>query len=127
MSQAAAEDNAGVIAPAPVFFGAAIVTGYLLEWLFPTRLLSFPYAVALGVLLIVVSITLVLFAAVPLARAHTAFDAREPTTQIVTTRAFKISRNPVYLSLAVLQIGLALASQAAWLLLTAAAAVAITH
>ena len=127
MSQAAAEDNAGVIAPAPVFFGAAIVAGYLLEWLLPTRLLSFPYAVALGTLLIVASIALVLFAVVPLARARTAFDARKPTTRIVTTGAFRISRNPVYLSLALLQVGLAFASLSAWLLLTAVAAVAITH
>ena len=127
MNETAAADSASVIAPAPVFFGAAIVAGYLLEWLFPTRLLSFPYAAALGALSIVVSIALVLFAVVPLARAHTAFDARRPSTRIVTTGAFKISRNPVYLSLALLQVGLALASQAAWLLLTATAAVAITH
>ncbi|MCW5660047.1 MAG: isoprenylcysteine carboxylmethyltransferase family protein [Burkholderiaceae bacterium] len=62
----------------------------------------------------------------PQLRADTAFDARKPTTAIVTTGAFRISRNPTYLSL-LLQVGLAFASHATWLLLTAAAAAAVTH
>lgn len=127
MSPFAAADNAGVLAPAPVFFGVAIAVGYGLEWLLPMSLLSFPYAAALGALLIAVSVALVLFAVVPLSRAQTAFDARKPTTQIVTAGAYRFSRNPVYLSLALLQTGLAFASHSVWLLLTAAAAIAITH
>jgi protein-S-isoprenylcysteine O-methyltransferase Ste14 len=127
MTQTTAADNAGVLAPAPAFFGIAVAVGYGLEWLLPTSLLSVPFAHALGALLIAASVALVLFAVVPLSRAQTAFDARKPTTRIVTTGAYKVSRNPVYLSLALLQAGLAFASQSLWLLLTAAAAVAITH
>jgi protein-S-isoprenylcysteine O-methyltransferase Ste14 len=120
-------ETAGVLAPAPVFFGAAIAAGYLLEWLRPTLLQSFPYATALGLFLIAVSVVLVLCAVVPMSRARTAFDARKPTTTLVTTGAFRISRNPTYLSLLLLQVGLAFASHSAWLLITAAAAAAITH
>ena len=120
-------DHAGVLAPAPVFFGLAIAAGYLLEWIFPTRLLSFPYAFVIGAYLIAGSIALVLFAVVPLSRARTAFDARKPTTALVTTGAFRISRNPTYLSLTLLLIGLALVFRSVWLLATAAVAVAITH
>lgn len=127
MTQATTTDNAGVLAPAPVFFGIAIAAGYLLEWLCPTILLSFPYATALGVSLIIVSIALVLLAVVPLTRAQTAFDASKPTTRIVTTGAFKISRNPTYLSLALLQLGFAFASHSVWLLVTVLPAVAITR
>jgi hypothetical protein len=39
MNQATSNDSAGVLAPAPVFFGISIVTGVLLELLFPTFLL----------------------------------------------------------------------------------------
>lgn len=127
MTQVTATDNAGVLAPAPVFFGIAIAAGYLLGWLLPTMPLSFPYSTAFGVSLIVVSIAVVLLAVVPLSRAQTAFDARKPTTSMVTTGAFKISRNPTYLSLALLQLGLAFASHSVWLLVTALPAVAITH
>ena len=127
MNQATSNDSAGVLAPAPVFFGTTIAAGFLLERLFPMFLLSFPYATAVGALLIVVSVALVLSAVVSLARAHTAFDARKPTTSIVTTGAFKLSRNPTYLSLALLHVGLAFVFQSLWLLGTAAAAIAITH
>lgn len=127
MSHTAGPDNAGVLAPAPVFFGVAIAVGYVLEWLVPTFLLSFPNAALLGALLIAASVALVLFAVVPLSRAQTAIDARKPTTRIVTNGAFRISRNPVYLSLALLQVGLAFALHSVWFLLTAAVAIAITH
>jgi protein-S-isoprenylcysteine O-methyltransferase Ste14 len=86
-----------------------------------------PFAAAIGALLISISVALVLAAVVPLLRAGTAFDARKPTTRLVTKGAFKLSRNPTYLSLALLQTGLALVFQSIWLLGTAAIAVAITH
>lgn len=120
-------DNAGVLAPAPVFFGAAVAIGFLLEWLFPTWLLTFSYSAAVGFFLIAASVVLVVFAVLPLVRARTAFDARRPTTSIVTGGAFSFSRNPTYLALAALQVGLGLLSQSLWIIITAVAAVAITH
>ena len=120
-------DNAGVLAPAPVFFGVAVATGFLLEWLFPTSLLTFPYSAAVGLFLIAASVILVVFAVLPLVRARTAFDARKPTTSVVTEGAFGFSRNPTYVSLAALQVGLAFLSQSLWVIITTVAAVAITH
>ena len=120
-------DNAGVLAPAPVFFGVAVAAGFLLEWLFPTSLLTFPYSAAVGLFLIAASVVLVVFAVLPLVRARTAFDARKPTTSIVTAGAFGFSRNPTYVSLAALQVGLGFLSQSLWVIITAVAAVAITH
>lgn len=122
-----ATDNAGVLAPAPAFFGAAVAVGFFLEWLLPTSLLSFPYGIAVGLTFIAVSVALVLFAVLPLVKARTAFDARKPTISIVTSGAFRISRNPTYLSLALLQVGLAFSFQALWVIITAVAAVAVTH
>lgn len=120
-------DNAGVLAPAPVFFGVAVATGFLLEWLFPTSLLTFPYSAAVGLFLIAASVILVVFSVVPLVRARTAFDARKPTTSVVTEGAFGFSRNPTYVSLATLQVGLGFLSQSLWVIITTVAAVAITH
>lgn len=120
-------DHAGVLAPAPVFFGAAIASGFLLEWLLPTSLLTFANATAVGFALIAISVALVLFAVIPLVNAHTAFYARKPTTSIVTSSAFRISRNPTYLALALLQVGLAFSFHALWVIITVVPAIAITH
>lgn len=127
MSPPMTNESAGVIAPAPVFFVAAIALGFLLEYLVPTSLLSFEYSSLVAGSLIAVSVALVFSAVTQLTRAKTAFDARKPTTSIVTAGAFRISRNPTYLSLALLQVGLAFLFQSAWLLGTAVVAVAITH
>jgi protein-S-isoprenylcysteine O-methyltransferase Ste14 len=64
--------------------------------------------VPLGALLILASILLVVAAARELAKAHTAFDVRKPTMAIVDTGVFRLSRNPVYFSMQLLCIGIAL-------------------
>ena len=127
MNRSDAPDNAGVLAPAPVFFGIATAAGLLLEWLFPTSVLSFQYAAAIGVALVAASVALVLFAVLPLRRARTAFDARKATTSLVTSGSFRFSRNPTYLSLALLQVGLGFSFHSLWVIITAIAAVAVTH
>jgi protein-S-isoprenylcysteine O-methyltransferase Ste14 len=125
--QQPAPDNANVLAPAPVFFVAAVAIGFALEYAFPSASLSFKYATVVGIAFVVISVALVVSASAQLVRAKTAFDARKSTTSIVTTGAFRISRNPTYLSLALLQVGLAFLFQSFWVLVTVAAAVAITH
>ncbi len=120
-------DNANVLAPAPVFFAAAAAIGFALEHVWPSAWLSSRYATATGIAVIVISIALALSAAARLIRAKTAFDARKSTTTVVTGGAFRISRNPVYLSLALLQAGLALVFQSLWVLIAIVPAVVIVH
>ena len=128
MKKHSIKDCANVIAPAPVFFGIAVLTGLLFESFAPSAsLLSYGYVFSIGVVLILVSIFLVLSAVLELRRANTAFDARKPTTAIVTGGAFKISRNPTYLSLSLLSIGIALVVPSMWLIATSVIAIGVTH
>jgi protein-S-isoprenylcysteine O-methyltransferase Ste14 len=120
-------ESAGVLAPAPVFFLIAIVIGTGIEWLHPTALLAQPYGLIVGASLIVVSIALVATVLAQMVHARTSFDARKPTSVLLTSGAFRLSRNPTYLSLAMLQAGLAFAFESLWLLLLALPAVAATH
>jgi protein-S-isoprenylcysteine O-methyltransferase Ste14 len=120
-------ESAGVLAPAPIFFVIASVLGAAIEWFRPSALLVQTYSVAVGALLIVVSVFLVLAVLVQMSRAKTSFDAGKPTTVLITTGVFRLSRNPTYLSLALLQVGLALAFQSLWVLLLVIPAVAVTH
>ena len=43
-----------------------------------------------------------------MAKARTAFDIRKPTTALVDTGVFRWSRNPVYFSMMLLTLGIAL-------------------
>ena len=52
-----------------------------------------------------------------LGRARTAFDIRQPTTTIVTDGPFRYSRNPMYISLTLLYMGLAVLINSLWILL----------
>lgn len=60
-------------------------------------------------------------------QAHTAFDARKSTTKIVTTGAFRLSRNPTYLSLTLLLIGIAFIISSLWVLLSVVPAAVATQ
>ena len=54
------------------------------------------------------SILLVVAATRELAKAHTAFDVRKPTTALVHRGVFRLTRNPVYFSMMLLCVGIAL-------------------
>jgi protein-S-isoprenylcysteine O-methyltransferase Ste14 len=96
-------------------------------WLAPYSLLSFPCATVIGFVLIAAAVVLVVLAVLPLFRAHTAFDARKPTTSIVASGAFRISPNPTYLSLALLQLGVAFSFHSLRVIGTTVPAIAATH
>jgi len=122
------DDRANVIAPAPVFFGAALAIGSLMETLVPSgSLVAFALGDTVGIAFIVAAVGIVLSAVYELLQAKTAFDVRKSTTAIVSSGAFQISRNPTYLSLALLSIGIALVVPSVWLLATSAFAMGVTH
>jgi protein-S-isoprenylcysteine O-methyltransferase Ste14 len=75
----------------------------------------------------VISIPIVISAVRALLRGRTAFDARKPTTSIVTDGAFRYSRNPTYLSLTLLYVGVALMLDSLWVLVMVVPAVAVTQ
>ena len=48
--------------------------------------------------------------------AKTNFDLRKPTTRIITTGPYRFSRNPSYVSLTMLYLGIAIAADSVWVL-----------
>jgi protein-S-isoprenylcysteine O-methyltransferase Ste14 len=114
-----------VIAPPPVLYLAALGIGLVLRLSFPVRVL--PQAVAR----LVGGIACLLFAALggtgllALRRAGTSQNPRRPTTALVISGPFRISRNPLYLSLLCLYAGIALFLNSLWLLLLAVPLIAV--
>ena len=112
-------DKAQVIALPLLIVAAALALGLLFHFLWPLRFLSRTEALWLGGLLIAVSIAIGLGAVSQLVKAKTALDVRKPTMKIVTRGVYRLSRNPIYLSMILLLLGIALCVDSLWILLFA--------
>ena len=119
------DDKANVIAPPPVIFAAAVVFGLLIGRAWPLALLPATLARPVGVLLLVLPVPIVLSALRELRRARTPVDPYKPTSAIVRTGAFGFSRNPLYVSLIVITLGIACLANSAWIALLLVPAVAV--
>jgi protein-S-isoprenylcysteine O-methyltransferase Ste14 len=96
-------DRPGVIAPPPLIFAGAFGIGYLLRNNF-VRLGS----PVMGTILAIVGLAIGSPAFVEMLRAHTNLNPSLPATALVTSGTFRISRNPLYLSMVFLYVGAAL-------------------
>jgi len=110
-------DKANVIALPPLIYGASLLLGIVIHLMFPISFLPGSVGGWLGGLLILLSILIVGSAFRALGRAKTPFDVHQPTVAIVTDGAFRYSRNPMYLSLTLLYLGLTSLINSLWMLL----------
>lgn len=110
-------DHAGVLTIPPVIYLAGLLLGLLIHYFYPIGFLPDAISVWCGVLLILVSILMMLFAVRAFLRAKTALDVYKPTTAIVTNGIYRLSRNPMYLSLTIAYCGIASWINSLWILL----------
>jgi protein-S-isoprenylcysteine O-methyltransferase Ste14 len=108
-------DRPGVIAPPPLIFAAGLVIGLLIQRARPVPL--WPGVSAMGVFLIGAAILLAAWAFQTMQRAGTPVDPYKPTTRLVSEGPFRFTRNPLYLSLTLIYLGIALLFNALWPLL----------
>ena len=121
------KDRAGVIAPPPLIYLGFIVVGLALEYVWPARLLPQDVQYGVGAALIVVSLLIAVPAFLQFRKAKTAVDPYKPTKAIITKGPFRWTRNPLYLGLAVLQLGIAAAVDGIWIALMIVPAVIVIH
>jgi protein-S-isoprenylcysteine O-methyltransferase Ste14 len=109
-----ARDAPGVIAPPPLIYFAALAIGFGLQALLPSVSLSgTPWTIA-GIVLAATGGALATAFVIALRTAGTPVDPYRPTTAIVTTGPYRLTRNPGYLALALAYVGIALLSGALW-------------
>ena len=111
-------DNAQVIIRPPLAWGLAVIAGLALNWLVPFPLLP-PNLPArwLGAVVFVLALALVAWAIVTMTRAGSNVPTNRPTTTIVESGPYRLTRNPIYLGMFLGLIGLAIAFNNLWLLL----------
>lgn len=116
--------NLGMVRPPLVYLGS-IVLGVSLHFAFPISLLPRGASSYVGVTLVLLAIGLFLSAVRTFRAAGTPVPGNRPTTTIVRTGPYRLSRNPIYLAFSLLQLGIALWVNSLWLVLTLLPAVAL--
>jgi protein-S-isoprenylcysteine O-methyltransferase Ste14 len=112
-------DTAQVIVRPPLAWGLAVIAGLALNFLLSLPLLpSDAPAVWLGTVVFAFALTLFAWAVVAITAAGSNVPTNRPTTAIVESGPYRFTRNPIYLSMFLGQIGLAIGFDNLWLLIT---------
>ena len=103
-------DHAGVRVPPPLIFLGLVLIGPLVDRLFGIAPLHIaqPVRSILVILLVVTGLAIVLAAIRNFARAGTRVEPWAPSSAIVSNGIYRFTRNPMYIGMALVMLGLAL-------------------
>ena len=110
-------DQAGVIAFPPLLFGATLLIGLLIGYVFPMPLLPRITALTIGGGLLLVGVSTLLLSFRAMIKHKTTINPNGVTTTIVKSGIYRYTRNPMYLSLTLIYFGVSVAANAWWGLL----------
>ncbi len=110
-----AKDRAGVIAPPPLIYLGFILVGLALEYVWPGPLLPEDVQYGLGAALIALAFLIAIPTFVQFSRAKTNVDPYKPVTAIIRNGPFRWTRNPLYLGMVIVQLGVAAAVDGLWI------------
>lgn len=116
--------NSGVRIFPPAIHLGAIALGFLLQWAVPIPMFGMRIP---GRILIAFALALMVWSIIVMARAGTTPNPTRPTTALLTTGPFRLTRNPMYLAWELIVIGVGLAANAPWVILMAIPAAILTR
>ncbi len=104
-----------------VVFGIPFLIGIILQFLVPFSLSQGVIAqilIPIGIALVIIGIGLIVSARREFARYRQPTDPGHPTSKVVQSGPFAVSRNPLYLGCVVAVLGIALTLNMLWILVT---------
>ena len=107
-------DCPGVIAKPPLIYLGFLLLGLGLDWLWPVAVLPGTARYALGGTLVGLGGLVALAAIRRFKAAGTSFRTHEPTTAILSDGLYGVSRNPIYLGLTAIYLGVGVMADAGW-------------
>src|SRR5262249_52415312 len=113
-NMATSTDKPGVAAPPPLLYGGAFIVVLLPRWFLPISNFGHAFALRLGFPMLVLRIWIAGRGLQKLPAPGTNVNPALPTTAIVASGPFRFSRNPLYLALTLLYLGLTLAFNTWW-------------
>lgn len=128
VTQGATRDRAGVIAPPPLIYLAGILVGIALNrWARHWSILTSSGWRWAGLVFIVAGVVLAVTGRRALLAAQTNINPFKPTTSIVSSGPYRFTRNPLYLAMTLLYVGLTLVANTWWCLLLLAPVLLLIH
>ena len=112
--------------PPPTIFLVALFIGIGLGVFFPWSVFPWLVQATLGPLLVLVGVFAILQSMKDIEAAATTYDPYDVSTALVTSGIYQRSRNPGYLGLAIIQLGLAITIDNMWIVATGLIAVIVT-
>jgi protein-S-isoprenylcysteine O-methyltransferase Ste14 len=109
-------DTAGIRVAPPLYYIAAFLVGVVFELIFPTNWPSTGVRIAAALIAGVVWFALDGAATVLFRQAGTSMIPMNPTTALVTSGPYRVTRNPMYVGMAFLYVALAFAFGVMWAL-----------
>jgi protein-S-isoprenylcysteine O-methyltransferase Ste14 len=119
-------DNAGVIVRPPLLYAVALAAMLALRWLWPLPIFS-GAAFWPGLALVTLAVGLLIWGRQTLVTGGTNVDPSLPSTAVVTSGPYRFSRNPLYMGLAVVYLGLTLALDTWWGIILLALVLIVMH
>ncbi len=112
-------DTAQVLIRPPIAWALAMLAGFALQWLKPLPFM--PVAVPagwIGSAVCVLALALGVWAVATITRAGSNVPTNRSTTAIVEAGPYRFTRNPIYTGMFLVLVGLAIAVNSLWLLVT---------
>jgi len=109
-------DNPNVIAPPPLIFLSGLLVGGFVSWFFPIEFLPSVFSTVAGVSFALAGFGIIAAAFVKMRRARTNVEPWKPTTAIIADGIYGISRNPIYLGMISIYLGVSCLFNSFWFL-----------
>jgi protein-S-isoprenylcysteine O-methyltransferase Ste14 len=119
MTAPTSPDHSGVRFPPPFVYAGLLLVGYGIHRLWPVALIpkASEWLDPIGGVLVGIGVGVALTAAITFRRAGTHVNPTKPATTVVAHGPFRFTRNPMYLSLALVYLGVTALINSLWPLL----------
>ena len=110
-------DHANVIAPPPVIYLVFVLLGLIMHYIWPLPIIAAAKIFWIAIIIITMGVVIAILARREFERSGTSVRPDRPTTTIIRTGPYRYSRNPLYLSLTLIQTGIGVWVNSLWVLL----------